>query len=157
MRVMPIDLLEFVGLVITGFTSCAEFGSYAFVHPVIRRLPRDHHVSVEKGLLKTFGRVMPVLMTLCVVLSFAYAMQLRGEQGMGGIVRWAAALAFLAALVSTLIFNVPINLATERWDPQNPPSNWKQTRNRWEFFQGFRSWLLLTGFVLLCLAVVLRH
>jgi hypothetical protein len=28
---MRIDLLEFIGLVITGFTSCAEFGSYAFV------------------------------------------------------------------------------------------------------------------------------
>lgn len=154
---MPIDLLEFIGLVITGFTSCAEFGSYAFVHPVIRRLPREHHVSVEKGLLKTFGRVMPVLMTLCVIFSFAYAMQLRAAQGMASIVRWAAALVFLAALVSTLIFNVPINLATGRWDPQNLPPNWKQTRDRWEFFQGFRSWLLLTGFILLCLAVALRH
>jgi len=28
------DILEFITLVITGFTSCAEFGSYAFVHPV---------------------------------------------------------------------------------------------------------------------------
>jgi uncharacterized membrane protein len=154
---MPINLLEFIGLVITGFTSCAEFGSYAFVHPVIRRLPREHHVSVEKGLLKTFGRVMPVLMTLCVVLSFAYAVQLRAAQGIASIVGWAAALVFLTALVSTLIFNVPINLATGRWDPQNPPPDWKQTRNRWEFFQGFRSWQLLTGFILLCLAVALRH
>jgi len=154
---MTIDLLEFIGLVITGFTSCAEFGSYAFVHPVIRGLPREHHVSVEKGLLKTFGRVMPVLMTLCVVLSFAYAMQLRAAQGMANFVRWAAALVFLAALVSTLIFNVPINLATKRWDPQNPPPSWKQTRDRWEFFQGLRSWLLLIGFILLCLAVALRH
>jgi hypothetical protein len=154
---MPIDLLEFIGLVITGFTSCAEFGSYAFVHPVIRRLPREHHVSVEKDLLKTFGRVMPVLMTLCVVLSFAYAMQLQAARDMASIVRWTAALVFLAALVSTLIFNVPTNLATGQWDPQNLPPNWKQTRNRWEFFQGFRSWLLLTGFILLCLAAALRH
>jgi hypothetical protein len=154
---MPIDLLEFIGLVVTGFTSCAEFGSYAFVHPVIRRLPREHHVSVEKGLLKTFGRVMPVLMTLCVVLSLAYAMQLRAARDMASIVRWTAALVFLAALVSTLIFNVPTNLATRRWDPQNLPPNWKKTRNRWEFFQGFRSWLLLTGFILLCLAVALRQ
>jgi hypothetical protein len=32
------DILGFVALVITGFTACAEFGSYAFVHPVIRML-----------------------------------------------------------------------------------------------------------------------
>jgi hypothetical protein len=154
---MPIQLLEFTGLVVTGFTSCAEFGSYAFVHPVIRRLPREHHVTVEKGLLKTFGRVMPVLMTLCVVLSLDYAIQLEAAQGMASIVRWGAALVFIAALVSTLIFNVPINLATGRWDPQNPPPDWKQTRNRWEFFQGVRSWLLFIGFILLCLAVALRQ
>ncbi len=134
---MPIDLLEFIGLVITGFTSCAEFGSYAFVHPVIRRLPREHHVSVEKGLLKTFGRVMPVLMTLCVVLSFAYAMQLRSARDMASIVRWTAALVFLAALVSTLIFNVPTNLATGQWDRQNLPPNWKQTRIGGSSIKGF--------------------
>jgi hypothetical protein len=57
------DILGFITLVITGFTSCAEFGSYAFVHPVIRQLPPEHHIRVEQGLLKTFGRVMPVLMT----------------------------------------------------------------------------------------------
>ena len=53
---------------------------------------------------------MPVLMTLCVVLSFAYAMQLRAARDIASIVRWTAALVFLAALVSTLIFNVPTNL-----------------------------------------------
>jgi hypothetical protein len=57
------EILGFITLVITGFTSCAEFGSYAFVHPVIRQLPPEHHIRVEQGLLKTFGRVMPVLIT----------------------------------------------------------------------------------------------
>ena len=34
------DVLGFAALAVGGFTACAEFGSYAFVHPVIRRLPR---------------------------------------------------------------------------------------------------------------------
>ncbi len=57
---------------------------------------------------------------------------------------------YIAALTSTVIFNVPINLATGRWDPEHPPDDWKSVRNRWEFFQGLRSWLLLIGFVLAC-------
>ena len=73
------DILGFIVLVVTGFTACAEFGSYAFVHPVIRELPREQHVQVEKGLLKTFGRVMPVLMTLCVILSISYAFNSPGR------------------------------------------------------------------------------
>ncbi len=45
------DIFQFVTLVITGFTAGAEFGSYAFVHPVLRRLPREYHLQVEQGLL----------------------------------------------------------------------------------------------------------
>ena len=151
------DILGFVSLVITGFTACAEFGSYAFVHPVIRELPGEQHVQVERGLLKTFGRIMPVFMTLCVILAVAYAIQMNDQQSLARSVRWAAAVAFTLALISTIIFNVPINLATGRWDPKNPPSDWKQVRTRWEFFQGVRSWLLLIGFVLLSLALTLKQ
>ncbi len=150
------DVLGFIALTVTGFTSCAEFGSYAFVHPVVRHLPQEHHIRVEQGLLRTFGRVMPVLMTLSVILAISYAVSLNSIEGTARIVRWASAISFIAALVSTIIFNVPINLATGRWDADTPPEKWKETRNRWEFFQGLRSWLLLIGFVLLCLAMTLH-
>jgi len=150
------DVLGFFALAVTGFASCAEFGSYAFVHPVIRRLPQEHHLRVEQGLLRTFGRVMPVLMTLSVILAVSYALSLDSVEGTARGVRWAAAVSFIAALLSTIIFNVPVNLATGRWDANNPPEKWKETRNRWEFFQGLRSWLLLIGFVLQYLAVTLH-
>ena len=143
------DVLGFFALAVIGFTVCAECGSYAFVHPVIRRLPACHHIEVEQGLLRTFGRVMPPLMTLNVVLAISQAINSGGEGGPLGW-RWAAAGVLAAALISTIIFNVPINLATGRWDAQRPPEDWKITRNRWEFFQGLRSWLLLIGFVLSC-------
>ena len=82
------EILGFITLVITGFTSCAEFGSYAFVHPVIRQLPPEHHIRVEQGLLKTFGRVMPGLMTLCVILSLSYAISLNSVESTVRIVSW---------------------------------------------------------------------
>jgi len=129
---MKVNLLEFATLIVSGFTSCAEFGSHAFVHPVIRHLPPEHHIKVEKGLLKSFGRVMPVLMTLCPVLSIVYAI----EWSAASTVRWLSAAAFVAALVSTIIFNVPINLATGRWNPGDLPSNWKEIRNRMGAFPG---------------------
>jgi uncharacterized membrane protein len=139
------DIWGFVTLVVTGFTACAEFGSYAFVHPVIRRLAPEQHLRVEQGLLGTFGLFMPVAMTLCVVLSISYAIM--GSRSGLNAGRWVVAVLFIVALVSTLIFNVPVNLATGRWDPDHPPPDWKRTRTRWEFFQGIRSWLLLAGFI----------
>ncbi len=119
------DALGFITLIITGFTSCAEFGSYALVHPVIRHLPAEHHIRAEQGLLRTFGRVMPVLMTLCVILSISYAVSQNSIEDAARIVRWISAASFIVALVSTIIFNVPTNLATGRWNADNPPENWK--------------------------------
>jgi hypothetical protein len=87
-----------------------------------------------------------------VVLSLTYAVNHWQPADRARYVRGAAALCFVAALVSTLSFNVPINAATARWNAAEPPPDWKATRNRWEFFQAVRSWLLLLGFVLLCFA-----
>jgi uncharacterized membrane protein len=138
--------LEFATLSVTGFVSCAEFGSYAFVHPVLRRLARTERITVEQGLLRTFGRVMPIGMTLCVVLGISTAV----HGGTTTSLAWSAAAAFVLSLAFTIVVNVPINLATGRWDAEHPPADWEKTRYRWELFQGVRSWLLLIGFVLVC-------
>jgi hypothetical protein len=90
-----------------------------------------------------------------VILSVAYAVQLNDIEGTARLVRCASAASLAAALAPTIIFNVPINLATGKWDAEKPPADWKEARNRWEFFQGVRSWHLL-GFVLLSLAITLR-
>ena len=148
-------VLDFFTLFVVGFTACAEFGSYAFVHPVIRRLPLEHHLAVEQGLLRTFGRVMPVLMTGSVLLGIAHA-SAGGGNGGPAIWRWLGAASLIAALISTIIVNVPINLATGRIDPAAPPADWRSMRNRWEVFQGVRSWLLLIGFAFICVGFAVR-
>jgi uncharacterized membrane protein len=147
------DWFALIALIVTGFTACAEFGSYAFVHPVVRRLPANYHIQVEQGLLKTFGRVMPLLMTLCSVIGVSYLVYVWRLGGSQQLLAALSAVSFGASVVSTIIFNVPINLATGKWDAEHPPEDWKNTRDKWEFFQGLRSWLLLIGFVFLAATI----
>lgn len=140
--------LLFAALAVTGFVACAEFGSYAFVHPVIKRLPPREHLQVEQGLLETFGRVMPPGMTAAPVLVLLYA-SLPSDADVSWL-SWVAVTALFLALATTIAVNVGINLRTGGWGIENPPENWRSLRNRWEVFQGVRSWLLLTGFIALC-------
>ena len=88
-----------------------SFASFAFVHPVIRQLEARHHIRVEQGLLRTFGRVMPVLMPLSAVVTVAYAL---ADDGGGGeaALRWIAVGLVLLSVITTLAVNVPINAAT---------------------------------------------
>jgi len=140
------DFVRLGALVVNEFTACGEFASFAFVHPVVRRLPAEQHLTVEQGLLRTFGRVMPVLMPLTPVLTLAHAL---GSQGNSRRLAMGAVGAAVAAVAVTVVGNVPINSATARWDPAAPPTDWKSTRDRWERLQAVRSPMLLASFVLL--------
>jgi uncharacterized membrane protein len=135
-------LLSTAAVTVSGFTACGEFASFAFVHPVVRRLPPEHHLTVEQGLLDTFGRVMPILMPATGLLSLLHASRVERPAA------WAAVACNAAALACTVAVNVPINKATATWDPAHPPQDWKQVRDRWERFQAVRSPLLLLGFFL---------
>jgi hypothetical protein len=149
-------LLDFLTLLVAGFTASAEASSHYFVHPVIRRLPTEYHLRVEQGLLRTFGRAMPVLMPATVVLSTACALMAPGQGDTPGIMRWVAVSFFAAGVTVTVLKNVPINRQTAQWDPLNPPPDWRLLRARWERFQAVRSILLLLGFASLTLAFTLR-
>jgi Domain of unknown function (DUF1772) len=142
------NILEFVTVLVTGFVSCAEFGSYAFVRPALHGLPARERIILEQGLLKTFGRIMPIGMPLCLVLAIVLAVATPNP------LTWAAAAAFAVVIATTLVVNVPINIATGRWDPENPPPDWQQTRGRWAIFQTLRSWLLIVGFISVTAATV---
>lgn len=144
------DVFGVAVLFLTGFAACAEFGSYAFVHPVVRRLPAAELIAFEQGLLRTFGRAYPVLMPVVGLMLIGHAIWPDDEGGLP-VWRWLAVVAWLVATLTTLIVNVPINTATARWDPQSPPDDWRSVRRRWDLFQGWRAWLLMSAFLMLCI------
>ena len=134
--------LEIATILVTGFVGCAEFGSAAFVHPVIRKLSPADQVTFEKGLLTTFGRVMPVGMTAAMALAIALA-----------IATVAAAAILTVALVVTIVGNVPINLRTGRITDGTLPEGFIAMRRRWDVFQVIRASLQLVGFVLVTVGI----
>ncbi|MQA02341.1 MAG: DUF1772 domain-containing protein [Streptosporangiales bacterium] len=143
------QVVTVLALVVAGFTACAEFGSYAFVHPVIRRLPFEHHVAVEQGLVRTFGRFMPVAMPASFALLVAWSVvgQSNPWLEVAALVLWGA------GLVTTIVVNVAINRQTARLDVATVDAEqWRAARARWELFQAFRSWAFLLSFVIVCVA-----
>lgn len=142
-------LFAFAAVAVPGFTACAEFGSYAFVHPVIKRLEVTAHIQVERGLVRTFGRVMPVLMTLSLVAVIAWASR---EPNVPLAFRAIAVSLWAFGLLTTILINVRINTATARWIPEESPDRWRAMRQRWEIFQAIRSWAYLISFLTIAFA-----
>ncbi|MFC7686292.1 anthrone oxygenase family protein [Ureibacillus sp. GCM10028918] len=96
---------------------------------------------------------MPIFMPVSVILTLSFALFAKELGGIELTSRFSSAGMFIVATVITIIYNVPINKAIQQRDADNPPTDWKEIRKRWMFFQSIRSWLLLIGFVLLCFSV----
>jgi uncharacterized membrane protein len=146
--------IELLSLLLVGWIAGAELGSWCCVQPVVARLPYEQFVAAEQGMLRTFGRLMPVVMPLSGVLAVILIIVSREETSLAFWLRVAAASCIAATVVTTLMVNVPINKQTAIWQMTNDPSEWQQMRERWHFFQGVRGGLFALAFVLLTIAVV---
>ena len=71
--------IELLSLLLVGWIAGAELGSWCCVQPVVARLPYEHFVAAEQGMLRTFGRIMPVLMPLSGILAVALIILTRAD------------------------------------------------------------------------------
>lgn len=140
--------LEIITVLVVGFLGSAEFGSAVLVHPVIRTLEPEDQLVFEKGLLKTFGRVMPIGMTAAMVLVIIVAV----ATPTGWLI--AAAVSLGVALIVTILGNVPINLRTGRIAQNDAPAGFIAMRRRWDAFQLVRASLQLIGFALVTIGII---
>jgi MFS family permease len=119
-------------LLLSGWLAGAESASWALLQPVVARLDDTPQIRMQQGMLRTFGRVMPILLPLTSVLIVA------------------------AVLIGfTLTVNVPIHKRTLTWDAEHPPEGWRADRHRWHAYQGVRAVLLAVWFLCAVGAVTL--
>jgi uncharacterized membrane protein len=146
--------IELVSLLLVGWIAGAELGSWCCVQPVVARLPYEHYVAAEQGMLRTFGRLMPVLMPLSGILTIASVVVSFGGSSLVVWLRIAAAFCLGVTVVTTLTVNVPINTRTASWHMNSDPAEWHDMRERWHVLQGVRGGLFAAAFVLLSVSVV---
>jgi uncharacterized membrane protein len=147
--------IEVVSLLLVGLIAGAELGSWCCVQPVVARLPYEQYVAAEQAMLRTFGRIMPVLMPLSGVLAIALIIVSRGERSIVLWLRVAAAFCIAATVMTTLTVNVPINNRTASWQLTHDSSEWQRMRMQWHLFQGVRGGLFASAFVLLTIPMAL--
>jgi uncharacterized membrane protein len=151
-------LLEIVALLAIGWVAGAETGSWFGIQPIVGRLPYEQQVTLEQEMLKSFGRVMPVMMPFSAVAVIVLAFLSRHDPNIVMWLRIIAALCIVITIVTTLAINVPINNLTAKWQLTESFEKWAEMRTRWHLLQGVRGGLFLLSFVLLIIAsVVQRH
>jgi hypothetical protein len=142
-----------VVLLLTGWLAGAESASWALLQPVVARLEDTPQIKMQQGMLRTFGRVMPILLPLTSVLIVVTAVL--APSAAARLLWIIAAIAAAILIAFTLTINVPINKRTLTWDPEHPPDGWRNDRHRWHAYEGVRALLLGVWFLCAVAAVTL--
>lgn len=151
-------ILEIVTLLAIGWVAGAETGSWFGIQPIVEKLPYEQQVNLEQQMLKSFGKVMPVIMPFSAVAVIILAFFSRNDPGAVMWLRITAALCIAVAIATTLTINVPINELTAKWQLTESFEKWSQMRLRWHLFQGIRGGLFVVSFILLAIASsIQRH
>jgi hypothetical protein len=147
------SVLSTLVVLLSGWLVGAESASWALLQPVVARLDDAPQIRMQQGMLRTFGRVMPVLLPLTSVLIVLTAVL--APAGTARLLWVIAAVAAAVLIAFTLTINVPINKRTLTWDAEHPPEGWRQDRQRWHNYQGVRAVLLAVWFLCAVSAVTL--
>jgi MFS family permease len=138
-------VLSTLVLLLSGWLAGAESASWALLQPVVARLDDTSQIRMQQGMLRTFGRVMPILLPLTSVLIVLTAVV--APNGTPRVLWVVAAVAAVVLIAFTLTVNVPINERTLPWDAEHPPAGWRADRHRWHPYQGVRAVLLAVWFL----------
>ena len=146
-------VLSTLVLLLSGWLAGAESASWALLQPVVARLEDTPQIRMQQGMLRTFGRVMPILLPVTSVLIVLTA--LVAPAGAPRVLWVVAAVAAAVLIAFTLAVNVPVNKRTLTWDAEHPPEEWRADRRRWHTYQGIRAVLLAVWFLCAVGAVTL--
>lgn len=115
-------ILLFTTLVNAALLTGNEFAVGVFIHPALNRLAPEINVRGLQSIAKTYGAVMPFWMSsvalLCIALLFVKSLFSAAWQLFFG----AAAL-YSAVIIFSIIFPLPVNNQTIKWNPAALPDN----------------------------------
>ena len=145
--------LDIVTTVCIGLLIGTEFAVSVFINPILERLDTGTRMKAISLFAKRLGTAMPFWYALSLLLLIAEALLRRHTEGISLLV--VASALWLAVIILTLIFLVPINNRMMRLDSNSLPDDSLREHSRWDLLHRGRVAVLVASMIC-CLLAVLR-
>ena len=146
---MALKIWQFVSIFLSALVAGAFWGPWLGLTRGHIQFQPDTFLAVDHRMIRNFSSVMPILMpaTMLSVLPVLFIMRHRRSIELylnaGGLTL------LVAALLVTLIVEVPIDKQIASWTAATLPENWRQLWRRWEIFHAIRTAAAVSGLAFL--------
>lgn len=143
--------LDILTVVCIGLLIGAEFTVSVFINPILQRLDTGTRMKTISYFAKRLGTAMPFWYALCFLLLVAEALLRRHADGLSLVL--TASVLWLAVIVLTLIFLVPINNRMMQLDANSSAETSLREHAKWEMLHRGRVAVLTASMVCFLLAI----
>lgn len=151
---MYLIIMEFISLFLAGILAGEELVVRYGVHVSLAKLDDQSQIRVRQALIRRLRVLVPAILLPTAITGVAVL--ILNSSGLGFAFQCAGMLALLIFILTTIIGTVPINKGALDWQPEAPPSNWKQLIIRWERLDVIRSSAAILAFAFFLTAVALQ-
>ncbi|HEX4311473.1 MAG TPA: DUF1772 domain-containing protein [Acidobacteriaceae bacterium] len=145
------SFLDIATILIIGLMIGVEFAVSAFINPILSRLDDRAHLAAVRLFAARLGFAMPFWYSLGLLLLIAETILLR-HQRQFPLLLTAVAL-WIAVIVLTLIFLVPINNRMAQLSPDVPAREAFREHGKWDAMHRVRVAVLIAAMVLFLVAI----
>ena len=147
----PQILFETVTTVCIGLLIGTEFAVSAFINPILRKLDNAAQASAIRLFAQKLGFVMPFWYAASLLLLIVNAILERHQPGF--LLLTAACAIWIAVILLTILFLVPINNRMARLDPESFLAEQQQEHAKWNSLHQVRVAALAVAMCCFLLAV----
>lgn len=145
MQIMEIVNLFFTGI-LTGLEVAAHYG---FRGPA-SVLDEKPQILLRQGLVRKLRWLVPLFFFPTLITAITLAVLSPSNTTL--VLRLIALAALGVWIYIRIIGTVKINAGSLTWDPDNPPSNWREQINKAEQFHVTATWVTMIAWVCLLLS-----
>lgn len=146
------SVVRFANIVLAGLVAGTIFGIWLGFNPA--GLTASAYVEQQQNAIRALNVTMPVLGTICIVLTIAHTLLVRSSRTAFYLLLAAAVLFIVAGLV-TRFGNQPINAEVMTWRASAPPSSWVEARDQWWRWHVLRTIAGVAAFICIAAASLL--
>jgi uncharacterized membrane protein len=141
-----IKTVQFVTLLLFSLVAGVFWGTWFSLSRSMAEITPATFLEVGRLMIANLGKPMSVLMPAALLSALVLCVLLfRARQTRADLFASAALVLMLAALLITLLVNVPIDRQIQSWTTTALPPAWHVIRDRWEFYHGLRTLVSLAA------------
>jgi uncharacterized membrane protein len=153
---MRFNIIIFTALFLLTLITGTFWGTWFTLTRTIENFSAAEFIHIGKVIIHNVANPMKVLMPSCILFMILSVWFYHQKKTIGFYFNLSALILIIISLLITLLIEVPIDNQIKTWTAVTVPSDWEETRRRWQFFHGLRTLTSLTSCACFTLSIILN-